>query len=88
MVGHLWWKCGGLSGRLFWAPTPAGPHPSTLSHSWGEEPFSYLIYHSIGVQHSFGTNTPLQFQGMRFLRIHWQGGLGKVGSQLRALCCS
>lgn len=51
--------------------TPGGkalPNPDLLWH-WGPAPF--------------GTNTALQLQATRFLRIHWQGGLGKAG-RLRA----
>jgi hypothetical protein len=43
-----------------------------------EEPL-LLIRASPGVQRCFGTNTIPQCQGMGFLRIRWQGGLGKVG---------
>lgn len=70
-------------------PAHLASYPSSPSHSLsGEgEPSSSLIYSGIGVQCYFGIDTTLKLQGMRFLRIHWQAGLGEAGSQLRAVCC-
>ena len=83
---------GDLDMRLFWGPQPIWLPilllPLTPCQGCVGDPSSSLIYGGIGVQCYFGIDTTLKFQGMRFLRIHWQGGLGEVGSQLRALCCS
>lgn len=89
-AGSLWGRYGDnfVAGMgLLLSPHPWCPPPYSCSLLLPRrgKPFSFLIDSSTGVRRCFGTHTTLQFQGMRFLRIHWQGGLGRVGSQLRAL---
>lgn len=75
--------------RGFLRPHPGRPPlPRSLLLLWvGEALLSPELPSHWGPVPS-GTDMTLQLQGMRFLRIRWQGGLGKAGSQLWALCSS
>lgn len=75
--------------RGFLRPHPwRPPLPRSLLLLWVGEALLSPELHSHWGPVPSGTDMTLQLQGMRFLRIRWQGGLGKAGSQLWALCSS